>query len=434
MHALEKAALEDPFLADALEGYTAEKVRVPADLDELKKRLQEKVDDKKIIPISSVRSFGWLRAAAMIFAVAGAALLVYNLGSSNREQDAGIAQQPSTNYLQDRKNDADTVSNAIASSPQPPVINQDTTPLVKKNIQKEQQAAQAAAPVSSSPTSAPGDEARTAVVAEAKSAEERASFLADSSTGIQLIAQEKARQYSQKKQPPERSAARAGRPENGFMGYDNAAENPASALALPRRTQNFSSPLNVFRGKITDDQNNPLPFANITNRDDHVGTYSDAQGNFVLTSPDSLLNVRVHSLGFENSDVELQNGLSINQVTLKNDNSIAPIVLSNKKVNARMKEGTMVLEEPEPADGWTKYDTYLANNLKMPEDYKSRQQEGGEVSLSFEVNQLGEPVNIKVERSLCDVCDQEAIRLLKEGPKWKKKAKKGRRTTITIPF
>ena len=93
----------------------------------------------------------------------------------------------------------------------------------------------------------------------------------------------------------------------------------------------------------------------------------------------------------------------------------------------------MVLEEPEPIDGWTNYDAYLANNLNVPETYKSRQTDGGAVTLSFEVNSQGQPVNITVDKSLCESCDKEAIRLVKEGPKWKRKSRKGR-TTVTISF
>ena len=47
--------------------------------------------------------------------------------------------------------------------------------------------------------------------------------------------------------------------------------------------------------------------------------------------------------------------------------------------------------------------------------------------LSFDVDDNGIPRNIRVEKSLCASCDEEAIRLLKEGPKWeKKKNKKGK--------
>jgi hypothetical protein len=55
------------------------------------------------------------------------------------------------------------------------------------------------------------------------------------------------------------------------------------------------------------------------------------------------------------------------------------------------------------------------------------------VQISFEVNKLGEPVNIKVEKSLCKECDEEAIRLIKQGPKWKTKKKK-KRVTVNVPF
>jgi hypothetical protein len=47
---------------------------------------------------------------------------------------------------------------------------------------------------------------------------------------------------------------------------------------------------------------------------------------------------------------------------------------------------------------------------------------------------LGEPVNIKVEKSLCKECDEEAKRLIRQGPKWKLKKKKNNRVTVTVPF
>ena len=86
-------------------------------------------------------------------------------------------------------------------------------------------------------------------------------------------------------------------------------------------------------------------------------------------------------------------------------------------------------EELEPAQGWSNFNEYIAENLKQPEDLKEKAV-SGEVELSFEVNKEGEAVNIKVERSLCGKCDEEAVRLLKEGPKWKKKKDKKGRVTI----
>jgi hypothetical protein len=42
MNELEKAALDDPFLADALEGYGATMVNVSSDLSELEKKIRRK--------------------------------------------------------------------------------------------------------------------------------------------------------------------------------------------------------------------------------------------------------------------------------------------------------------------------------------------------------------------------------------------------------
>ena len=70
-----------------------------------------------------------------------------------------------------------------------------------------------------------------------------------------------------------------------------------------------------------------------------------------------------------------------------------------------------------PVDGWENCDAYIANNLQTPE--KVRQQGiRGEVEVSFEISNTGEVTNLKVEKSLCNSCDEEVLRLVKEGPKW----------------
>ena len=44
--------MDDPFLADALEGYAVAGVNAAADIGELKKRLTEKVEGAKVIPVA----------------------------------------------------------------------------------------------------------------------------------------------------------------------------------------------------------------------------------------------------------------------------------------------------------------------------------------------------------------------------------------------
>ena len=99
--------------------------------------------------------------------------------------------------------------------------------------------------------------------------------------------------------------------------------------------------------------------------------------------------------------------------------------------NPTNKYPKVTIDTLEPAEGYVKFDDYVISNLKMPEELKTKTI-AGEVQLSFDVDQNGQPVNITVVKSLCEKCDEEAVRLLKEGPKWKKK--KDKKGKITIKF
>ncbi|RYZ26954.1 MAG: hypothetical protein EOP49_42835, partial [Sphingobacteriales bacterium] len=396
----------------------ADGVVLPNDTNELKQRLLERVQDKKVIPLAvPKRSAGWMRAAAMVIAIAGAGLLVYQFGFNNKQTD--IAQVTSKETA--AQDTAGTSQQAVPDTAKS-ISGEGVIQIAPEKI-KDSPAATAAAD-----NLAP---AKQPVAAPAPPIEQ------------ELLQRRAPGAVVSKDDISNQAAVDSVKIGNGFITMDannqEASENrffkkkEEIAAAKATRSQSYLQS-NIFRGKVMDSQNNPLPFANITNSRDNVGTYSDAQGNFVLTSPDSVMDVQVRSLGFQNNNVQLQNGATPNKIMLNDDRSLTAVVISNKKINSRLREGNLVLEETEPADGWNNYDTYLANNLNPPEQYKNKQAGGGEVELSFEVNQLGEPINIKVVKSLCEVCDKEAIRLLKDGPKWKRKAKKGRRTTVTIPF
>ena len=192
---------------------------------------------------------------------------------------------------------------------------------------------------------------------------------------------------------------------------------------------------NAFRGRVMDQNNNPVPFANITNQRVNVNTYADANGFFNLASPDSILDIQVRSVGHENINTQLNSRLSTNQVVMPEDSkALGEVVVISQKPNAAARNQKMIInvEEPEPSDGWENYDAYLLNNLTIPEEAKAKSL-NGDVQLSFDINKKGNPINFKIEKSLCNSCDQEAIRLIKTGPKWKKKANKVR-AKVKVPF
>ena len=85
MHAIEKPAMDDPFLADALEGYKNTN-QPDADLDSLKEKLDKRVG--AVIPLLNLKRkrFTLVRAAAAVIIIVGVGLLVQQLVFNDRNE------------------------------------------------------------------------------------------------------------------------------------------------------------------------------------------------------------------------------------------------------------------------------------------------------------------------------------------------------------
>ncbi len=454
MHDLEKAAMDDPFLSDAMEGYAVHGVNSAADNTELKNWLGERVESAKILPLEKSRpsSFRLLRAAVAIVFVAGAGLLVYQFAFNKKSAD--IAQADTKQKEAIKVSDSAVATTRDTTTENKPVISKPEQITTGTTVAADDKATgpggNVSKEVSGEKTVVPGNDVavsttkgtQPSVSAPAKVADGQAD-LYKKTTGKNTEKKEVARNEV-KTEAKDKIAANAGQETDKDGVRDQAAQQTEDqkknrAVAASRKTDEeyyHSQARNTFRGQVTDAANTGVPFANVTNVQDNAGTYTDANGNFILTSPDSILNIQVRSIGFENNNSQLRGDIPTNRVILQDDRrSLSEVVVSNQKPNtaARSRNNNVKLEEPEPADGWDNYDTYLANNLNVPEEYKTKQTNTASVEISFEVDKNGEPVNIKIEKSLCATCDKEAIRLVKDGPKWKRKAKKGR-TMVTIPF
>ncbi len=77
---------------------------------------------------------------------------------------------------------------------------------------------------------------------------------------------------------------------------------------------------------------------------------------------------------------------------------------------------------------------YLNENVKWVADFDVH----GKVYVSFIVNNDGSILDIKVEKGLCDKCDEESVRVVKTFPRWKPGKVNGinvsTRVMINIPF
>jgi hypothetical protein len=110
-HALEKAALEDPMLADALEGYTLTNTAT-TDLQQLQNRLQNRIDKEKKGSVLFLRN-GWMKIAAVFFFVTASGWLVFQNLATRKDSLAAMSQESKT-----AESSTDAASDSITTSRQ----------------------------------------------------------------------------------------------------------------------------------------------------------------------------------------------------------------------------------------------------------------------------------------------------------------------------
>jgi len=92
---------------------------------------------------------------------------------------------------------------------------------------------------------------------------------------------------------------------------------------------------------------------------------------------------------------------------------IQKIVSSYNENEAR---AAALSQPPKPALGESAYSDYIQKNRRpLAPDAEEKH---GKVILLFKVNDNGRPTDISILRPLCQAADQEAIRLLQNGPNW----------------
>jgi hypothetical protein len=108
MHQLEKAAMEDPFLADALEGYSYTNTPVQ-DSEYMHQQLHAKTIRAKVLPLASFNKKAFLRIAALFILLAGCGWAIYKFGFNKPNDNIAIVKQPDIQALSTDTNKNDAV-------------------------------------------------------------------------------------------------------------------------------------------------------------------------------------------------------------------------------------------------------------------------------------------------------------------------------------
>ncbi|MEI6946586.1 hypothetical protein V9K67_05240 [Paraflavisolibacter sp. H34] len=162
-HRLEKAALEDPFLADALEGYAL--AATPArDAGFLKTGLEERLSSSRVVPLPAParphRLPLW-KVAALVALVAGTAWMVYEFALTGTSSSVAKQEQWEPHPAADSETAPAARADTVSSVPPAPEAQSRPAPAPKK-------AKRAAAAARQQPPPEAQEAPLTATTAEAK--------------------------------------------------------------------------------------------------------------------------------------------------------------------------------------------------------------------------------------------------------------------------
>jgi hypothetical protein len=396
-HAMEKAALDDPFLADAIEGYVFSK-SPEQELATLRTALEKKTkrEHAGVFFMSGSKRNTFLKIAALFILLAGTGLLIRS-SLYDKTNDVALV-----NGKDEKKQKTPEGGTILPSNHQ----NQDTFPELTQSASPEKTSS-ATADVKIKKTA--GVNKNAASISDKKKLQDEVYQLDD-----QVSFAEKNIQTSD----AELKKDQAVKAEDKFAAVSAAPE---------KRSLPPSANLNTkeIRGSVTNENGQPLPYASVMVNGTRNRALTDKEGKFSLLVTDTSSLLSANAAGYEVAFVPVNNAEK-NVIVLRESPALAEVVVTGQNQGRKKAPAKFIVEsgDLEPEEGWIQYNEYVESKLK-PIETTAKSNQRREVSLTFDVNETGEPINITVENSQCPQCNEQAIKLLKEGPKWKK-GKKGK--------
>jgi TonB family protein len=385
MHRLEREAQDDPFLMDALEGFEKSGANQQANLNELQKRLQQRVNKKeaRIIP------FWYWGVAASILIIAGIGGFWYKYNAA--PQKTLVAQADKTQMR--------------APLPVKPAEkeNPDAEPLVLKqptqlyNAKKSRSIAAVKPKLKDGPVAAePATESEVIAtvpdhlkeVKASKNTSDLSETVSEKNKEL-LIADAKVAIDTGKK-------------------YQVTLDSRVKGVQVNPNYNALKHPIVVSGIVIGKDDGLPIPGVNIRVLGTTAGTQTDANGKFVISGAKGK-TVSIASLGYKTEQVDLKGKDSLNIALSADSKALNEVVVTGYSNSV---DHDIPQYKARPKQGWDSFKKYLKAKSVVTDGTE------GSVKLLFTVNQYGQISDIKILKSLNASADAKAIDLIKNGPGW----------------
>lgn len=410
MHALEKAALDDPFLADALEG--AEQLsasQFSTDVAELNQKIKQK---QRISP--------WvLRIAASIAVVFVSIMAIWFFLEQEPVQDLAIQKQatPQEEKADDvtpQDNEPSTIipSDTKASEEQPKKDQPQQRPSFglteREKVSKPSEVASTPAPGKTETSEAElAPTLAEPLIAESKAEDKVSTPLSD--------VREEKEADAKKKQIRVRGMGSA--PAASFKADSAYASIPESHSSKTFVELLKDSLFTTVTGIVSAEDGSPIPGVSVTIKGTSAGTQTDVNGFYQIQSPVPNPILLYAFIGMRSTELKVDKKRELNVKLQEDQTALSEVVVTGYGTSRNTQSIPVTIEAAHPIIGNREFKKYLDENVRYPQEAITKKIQG-RVIIEFTVNYNNTLSDFTIIRGIGHGCDEELIRTIKEGPKW----------------
>ncbi|MEX2234279.1 MAG: TonB family protein [Cyclobacteriaceae bacterium] len=434
MHALEKEALNDPFLAEALEG--VEQAGADNFLYDLH-RLNRSVHDRshRNRKTKTIKMWGWTAGiAATVLLIAVSGFLVVSLLKDQRALQLSMQEQAPAEEtkptqdsltadhngeplaLKDETNDITATEETSAKNdapvPQKPQTSggqvrakesTDQTPKKKDDFDNERfLALKEKVKDDETPETAKQPEPRVIADSQETESKERESVPAatDKAGAVNENAKDAADEEFAKKI------------QGRTPGLDSRSRAPATTRTVP------ANPVLVKGKVVSAEDGDVLPGVTVSIKGTNTATVTDGEGNYELTIPIDNATLLFSFIGFTSKELQVTHEAEVNVEMAEDVSTLSEVIVTGYGVAGTASTEPAAFHSAEPERGKSDFKDYLEGEVKYPDEAIKNKAEG-RVTIQFTVEPNGQLSEFQVLKGIGYGCDQELIRAIRQGPAWK---------------
>jgi hypothetical protein len=394
MQALEKAALEDPFLADAMEGFEESlkhAVSFESGTADLRTQLTERISPGKRKTGILIQLSKWQVAASFLVVIGLSVFMVTYI--NKKAVTSNITSRPDTSTVSLNKPPQVNIKSSDSIKPDEHIIAS-AKPLKTEKISdyekgkalsaKEDESSSGQKTGKSSanvPSAVFTDTAQEPEKLEVPAKKDISAVLSDSKQGLRT------------------------------EGYSRTDIKPVAVLSG-----------NYIKGVVIDDKGMPIPFTEVNLKGTNRHVFTDTAGFFKLYMKDPRLAalVFVQPTGYESVSAELKPDSNVTNTIQMRPSS----VVLNRAVLLKYKKPASVI-------GWDAFFNYIDSNKKINTTDSILK---GEEVISFLLYPDGKISSFKIEKSVSRAHDAEILHLIQTAPALKSQDKKKKKFRVQILF